>query len=298
TTILDEIFERVDKDKQKIDKFLKQINSDLQSMDEGIAESHKLHSEKQELDTSIDLKVTSEVHEMENMLSSQSGVEAVKTNVLGSLKTIRSHMETFKQQEQDRNKRAQAVTKELQGKLNQMENECSYLKQQVLEKHDHVLSDSLTGVRNRLAYEEAIQTECDRFSRYGRPLSLLVMSIDDFQNIGKHYGEGSGDMVLQVVAKILANSIRNVDFLARYGGEDFVIIFPELGMKDARLVGQKICKTIAEERIEIGGNKFNISISGGIARMHDDDNPKSLHERADSALTLAKQRGGNKVEIE
>ena len=297
-TILDDIFERVDKDKKKIDNFLLQINKDLQSMDQGITETHKLHTQKQELEESIDFKVTSEVHEMESLLSSRTEIEVVKKSVHGSLQAIRSHMETFKQEEQERNRRSRAVTDELRYKLDKMEKECNFLKQQVLEKHEQVLSDPLTGIRNRLAYEEAIQMECDRYNRYGRPLSLMMLDIDHFKQVNDNYGHGSGDKVLQMIAKLLASNIRNVDFLARYGGEEFIIILPELTAQDARLVGQKICKAVAAQQFDIGGHQFKVTISAGITRMNHGDTPESLFERADSALYLAKERGRNRCEIE
>ncbi len=298
TSILDDIFERVNKDIKNIDSFLKQIDSDLKSMDEGISETHELQNLKQELEVSIDIKVTSEVHEMENMLSSQTEIDIVKTNVLGSLKMIRSHMDTFKEQELQRNKRSTDITSELQRKLNNMEKECSFLKQQVLGKQQQVLSDTLTGIRNRLAYEEAIHMECDRFNRYGRSFVLMVLDLDHFKQVNDSCGHGTGDKVLQMVARTLANNIRNVDFVARYGGEKFVIIFPELAVKDARLIGQKICKTIAAQNLELSSQNIVVTISGGVARIHEGDTPELLFERADNALYLAKERGRNRIETE
>ena len=298
TRILDDIFERVDKDKRKIDTFLKQINSDLKSMDEGISESHELQNQKQALEASIDIKVNTEVHEMEGMLTSQTENDIVKKNVLGSLQQIRSHMETFKEQERQRNERASTVTGELQRKLENMEKECIFLKQQVLEKQQQVLSDPVTGIRNRLAYEEAIQMECDRFKRYGRPFTLMLLDLDHFKNVDDNYGLGAGDKVLQMVARTLANNIRNVDFVARYGDEEFVVIFPELGVKDARMIGQKLCKAVADQNFEFAGQNIEVTVSGGVARVHEGDTPESLFERADNALYLAKEHGRNRIEIE
>lgn len=298
TDMLDDIFTTTKNDRKKINKFLKQLNHNLRSMDEGIAESNALHSLKQELESAIDQKVTSEVHEMETMLSTESESEIVKESVMNSLQMIRGHMESFKEEEQKRNTRATALAAELKSKLDRMEEECDFLRKQVLDKQQQVLSDPLTGIRNRLAYEEAIQMECDRHNRYGRPLTLLVMDLDNFKDVNESFGHGSGDKVLQTTAKILAGHIRNVDFVARYGGEEFVIIFPELGMNDARQVGQKICKAVEAEKIDIGGQIIQVTISGGVAKMQDNDTPESLFEKADRALLMAKQRGRNRVEIE
>lgn len=296
--LLTEIFNTVQHDKIKIEHYLQHISRELQHLDEGINTSGILHHEKQLAEEHIKSKVEMEVMEMENSMTTLVDLGDFKATVQKTMKTIRGHMESFKESEEQRNQQADKNISELGQKLKLMEQQCEELKQQVLEKHQQALSDSLTGLRNRLAYEEAIQYELERFKRYGRPVALIMLDLDKFKNINDTLGHGVGDKVLQYVARILAKNIRNVDFLARYGGEEFVIILPELGLQEAKKVAEKICKAVQANKLNVDGKAVNVTISGGIARVRQDDTSESLFERADTALYLAKERGRNRCETE
>ena len=296
--VLDDIFYDVKHDKQKLGLFLQQINSELKSLDEGMLATHELHTRKQAAGDAINSKLESEVQEMENVITTQLNLDAIKSSVQSSVNTIRQHMDTFKQQEQQHNQQAKMVTESLRRRLSSMEKQCVDLKKQLLEKHRQVLSDPLTGIRNRIAYEEAIINELERFKRYNRSACLLMLDLDKFKHINDTYGHNIGDKVLQFVVRILSKNIRSVDFLARYGGEEFVVILPELDLSEAKKVAQKICKTIEASKLEVDGHTIKITISGGVARFRDGDTAESLFERADTALYLAKERGRNRCETE
>lgn len=294
--LLMDIFDTVRNDKKKIEHYLQHITKELQHLDEGITTSGILQNEKQQAEENIKTRVDSEVQLMEKSMTTLVDIDDFKITVHKSMKMIRGHMKNFKQQEQQRNLQADKLISQLGQKLKFMEQECVALKQQVLQKHEQTLSDSLTGIRNRLAYDEAIQHELERFKRYARPVALLVLDLDNFKYVNDTYGHNVGDKVLQYVARLLAQNIRNVDFLARYGGEEFVVILPELDLNESRKIAQKICKAIQASKLTIDGNAIRITISGGIARIHEGDTGESLFERADNALYLAKERGRNRCE--
>lgn len=296
--VLDDIFYSVKYDKQKFGLFLQQLNSELQGLDKGLTVSNGLQTQKQKAVDTINSKVVTEVLEMENTITTQHNIEEFKRSVQNSVNTIRDHMENFKQQEQQRNQQAKQVADKLRKQLRGMENQCAELKKQVLEKHQQILSDPLTGIRNRLAYEEAINNEIDRFRRYNRPACLLMLDLDNFKHVNDTHGHSVGDKALQFVARILAKNVRSVDFLARYGGEEFVVILPELELIDAKQAAQKICQAVQANKLNIDGNTIQLSISGGIAQIRQDDTAESLFERADTALYLAKERGRNRCETE
>jgi diguanylate cyclase len=296
--VLDEVFYNIKHDKQKFGLFLQQINSDLQSLDADISRSSHIQLQRLDAEATINKRVESEVIEMENIITTQLDIEQFKQSVQGSMKAIRDHMETFKQQTEQHNHQSSEMMKKLRRQLQQMEGQCESLKQQILEKHQQTLSDPLTGIRNRLAYEEAIRLEIDRHKRYKRPLTLLMMDLDHFKFVNDTYGHSAGDKVLQFVAKILAANIRSVDFLARYGGEEFVIILPELDIKAGQLVAAKICDAVQASKLKVEGNIVRMTISGGLAQIRKEDTAESLFERADTAMYLAKERGRNRCETE
>ena len=298
TELLMDIFDTVKHDKEKIEHYLQQISVELQHLDKGITTSGLLQSEKQQADEHIKTKVETEVLEMENSMTSLMDIEDFKQTAQKTMLAIRSHLTNFKEQEAKRNQQSSQLVTQLRQKLQVMEQQCQDLQQKVVEKNQQILSDPLTGLRNRLAYEEAILYELERFKRYARPVSLLILDLDKFKQVNDNYGHNVGDKVLQMVARTLAKNIRNVDFLARYGGEEFVIIFPELELREARQVAKKICKAVEDTRLDVDGHSIHMTVSGGIARIHPEDSAESLFERADMALYLAKERGRNRCETE
>ncbi len=294
--VLDDIFDAVKQDRKNVESYLKQLTSEIKNLDEGIVASNRLQAEKQQAEDSINTRVETAVKGIETNLSTMVDLTAVKSSLQKSLGTIRVQMDNFKQQESQRNQRATEVTNMLARRLRKMEQECQDLKQQVLEKHQQVLSDSLTGVRNRLAYEEAIRHEVKRFRRYARPVSILLLDLDNFKEFNDTHGDDAGDKALILATRMLAKNIRSVDFLARYGGDQFVIIFPELNLKDAKTIADKISRAVAGSQLEYDGVGLTLTISGGVAQLHADDTAESLLERAGAALSTAKERGRNRCE--
>ena len=152
---------------------------------------------------------------------------------------------------------------------------------------DLAVKDGLTGLFNRRYFNELIKTEMNRVRRAPASLSLLMLDIDNFKNYNDTQGHPAGDELLKGVAKVLKSSVRAVDMVCRYGGEEFVIILPQAD----KSVGQ-----ILAERIRVQVNLyFPTTISIGIAAYPDDaDEIESLIQKADNALYKAKQSGKNK----
>ena len=295
--VLDEIFYTIKDEKQKFSLFLKQINSDLLDLDEGITASTHLQEIRKSDEDEINGQVETQMLEMESLITGRGDIEQIKQAVQGSVSAIRSHMEKFKQRADTHNQHATEMTDKLRRQLSNMESQYEELKKQVLENSEQSMSDPVTGIRNRLAYEEAIFLEFERYKRYGRPLTLLMFDLDNFKPINDHFGPGTGDKLLKVVAHIIAANIRSVDFLARYGNDEFVIILPELGKLDGKRVAAKICQAVEEKSLKIGGHKIRITVSGGIATIRAGEGLEELYERVDTALYLAKEKGGNRCEV-
>ena len=295
--VLDDIFYTIKDEKQKFGLFLKQINSDLLDLDEGITASNSLQKIKKNEEDEIDGQVETQMLEMENVITGRGDIEQVKQAVQGSVNAIRSHMEKFKLRADTHNQQASEMTDSLRKQLSNMECQYEELKKQVLENNEQSLADPVTGIRNRLAYEEAIFLEFERYKRYGRSLTLLMFDLDNFKPINDSLGQGAGDKLLKIVARIIAENIRSVDFLARYGNDEFVIILPELGKEDGKRIAAKICDAVEEKSLKIGGHKIRITVSGGIAAIRAGESIEDLYERVDTALYLAKEKGGNRCEV-
>ena len=161
------------------------------------------------------------------------------------------------------------------------------------EKSESLRKDPLTGVYNRLAYEDQLQSEYQRWKRFRNPLTFLIWDIDHFKGINDQHGHAAGDEVLRGVAQELASRIRSTDFVARYGGEEFVMLLPGADRTAAFNVADKLRRNIAEATFSHHGVTIPVTISCGLAAFETGDSTESVFERADKALYQAKQAGRN-----
>lgn len=152
-------------------------------------------------------------------------------------------------------------------------------------------TDPLTGIYNRLMFEEFVEQEIER-KRYHRPLSLMMIDLDHFKKINDTHGHLIGDRILTEFAKLIQNNIRTADKFARWGGEEFTLLLPETPLHRAGAMGEKLVKLVRESPFHEG---LNMTTSIGVAGLEEDDNMDSLLRKADTALYQAKNRGRDQV---
>ncbi|HCC53603.1 MAG TPA: hypothetical protein DEQ20_01555 [Desulfobulbaceae bacterium] len=166
------------------------------------------------------------------------------------------------------------------------------------------ITDSLTGLYNRRHFNHRAETEISRALRHKRPLSVIMLDIDFFKRVNDTYGHHSGDLVLQMVANILKESLRSSDIPARYGGEEFIILLPDATAVNAATIAETLRKRI--ETATVKGEKCTIKITSSfgvndhLAKASSKSTEKILSEfidKADQALYLAKKSGRNKVTV-
>ncbi len=189
--------------------------------------------------------------------------------------------------------------------LEHLATRASFPLQRVLVQQDFrslAYSDPMTGLDNFRQFEENLAEEMARAERYGRPLSVILLDIDHFKSFNDTLGHPAGDALLGQMGVVLRNSLRNVDKPARYGGEEFVIICPEAGADEARLIAERIRRSVAETQFALGdkmGEKSapaHVTVSLGCATFPGDARtPRDLVKRADTALYAAKESGRNAV---
>ncbi|MBN2186780.1 MAG: diguanylate cyclase [Dehalococcoidia bacterium] len=153
--------------------------------------------------------------------------------------------------------------------------------------------DELTGLFNRRHFEERLQEEITRHSRYGSVFSLFLLDLDNFKAYNDIYGHPSGDKLLNQIGGIIRRSIRNADQAFRYGGDEFIVILPETTMDDAYIVGDRVRGQIASE---MKAEEIAVTCSVGLASYPSDGIMfGELVTVADTALYHAKRTGGNRV---
>ncbi len=157
-------------------------------------------------------------------------------------------------------------------------------------------TDALTGLRNRRKFEHDLAHELLIVERRSIPLSLLVIDVDHFKQVNDTHGHAAGDRVLQAVALLLGNSARNIDVLARIGGEEFAVILPDTGADRALLIAQRLRAAIANADWSAAAiPSMALTISLGAATLLPGEAAHSLLARADQAMFAAKLQGRNRV---
>ena len=176
-----------------------------------------------------------------------------------------------------------------------MKGESITLHKRILEEYRKAKTDALTGIANRLAYNEKLKHEISRRQRNHKPLSICVVDVDKFKGVNDTYGHKAGDKVLQTIAQVCSKNVREVDFFARYGGEEFVLLLPETRVEQARVVADNLRRQIQVCKFHYAGQPVSITISCGIAEFSGEDSGDTVFKRADKALYRAKQEGRNRV---
>lgn len=168
--------------------------------------------------------------------------------------------------------------------------------QMLLRLYRQATRDPLTGLFNRRLLIERLDNEISRSQRHGNPLSLLLLDLDKFKRVNDTYGHIAGDMVLKTFSAIAEESIRNIDFIGRYGGEEFLVIMPETPIANACEAAERIraaCRQITV--LTDDDQEISFSASIGVSQWREGDDNASLLERADIALYRAKEQGRDRV---
>lgn len=158
--------------------------------------------------------------------------------------------------------------------------------------------DSLTGLRNRRAFEQALSLETERAARFKTPLSLCVMDLDNFKIVNDTYGHPCGDEVLRAVGAILVAETRKIDIPARIGGEEFALLLPGTGLLRAQTLLERILDSLRTTVVRCGQTTLSVTCSMGLASYRGKQAPDStrLMQEADQALYRAKSMGKDRLE--
>lgn len=172
----------------------------------------------------------------------------------------------------------------------------------LLNRIDHLIKlsykDELTGLYNRRYFNDFMEFQILTHKRNNKPLSLIIYDIDFFKKINDTYGHLAGDFILQSFAKEVKKIIRRTDLVARIGGEEFVVVFPDTNAENAKLTTEKLRKHIEEMTFNFENNNLKITFSAGVAECRGAvKDTQELLDKADVALYEAKETGRNKIII-
>jgi diguanylate cyclase len=224
--------------------------------------------------------------DMSNRLGSAADRDALRSIVEGLVRSTRD-MEQTNQSLEVRLKASRQEINQLQLNLETVRNES--------------LMDPLTGLANRKYFDQMLERAVLDSRAGGEPLSLLLTDIDHFKKFNDSYGHLTGDQVLRLVAQAVRQNVKGQDLAARYGGEEFAIILPNTPLRQALTVAHHIRRAVVLKELikrSTGENLGRVTISVGVAVLHNGEIGPGLIERADACLYAAKRTGRNRVVCE
>ena len=171
------------------------------------------------------------------------------------------------------------------------------LQQKSLELARMASHDALTGLHNRRHADQYLEERIAEFNRYGRDFAIALVDLDEFKRINDEHSHDTGDEVLRLVAQLLRERCRDTDLVSRYGGEEFLLCFPQAGMVSAREACEKIRAAMEETEWNLLVPGVRVTLSAGVAAMRDGLSRRELLGLADRALYEAKSGGRNQVRV-
>jgi diguanylate cyclase len=189
----------------------------------------------------------------------------------------------------------------LAGRLSQIRQRLATQKQELLQALEKIQTmatrDELTGLLNRRRMQELLEQEVLRSRRSGRGFCLALLDLDHFKRINDSHGHSAGDAVLRAFAPAAQAAIRGADLLARWGGEEFVLLLTDTQLPAARAGAERLRLQIESLLIPVGSQGLGITLSGGLTEYRDGETLAQLLERADLMLYEAKAQGRNRIEV-
>ena len=185
----------------------------------------------------------------------------------------------------------------LKGKLTGAQKLLSAQQQQIDMLRTAVLVDGMTQLSNRSYFDDKLLEMIRLRQRYHEPFFLVLLDVDNFKGINDTYGHQAGDCILRGVSAKLRSAVRESDFLARYGGDEFALILIKCTAQAAHEVAKKLCNIIRVSSFPSDGVDLRVTLSIGAAEATEFDTPQTLLERADAALYRVKESGRNGVDF-
>lgn len=286
-----------DSGQREFASYLKQLNERLASFLSTLTEAHEGYSESVESARTFNQELREQVSGLQASVQEAVDLHSLKQSLEarldGLLNTVSEHQKHRDGREEEVAQRLQSLTQ----KVADMEQEAQSFRDHLEEQRQKALIDPLTGLPNRAGWGERLELEMARWKRYGGELALAVLDIDHFKRINDGYGHLAGDKVLKIIAGELAKRLRKTDFIARFGGEEFVLLIPSTPLEGGRQLLQTLLDGVEQCPFHFRGERVTITLSAGLTSFVSGESSEKVFERADQALYRAKSGGRNRVEL-
>ena len=281
--------------KNELEQYLLQLNHRLTAFGENLqvtsASYQAASADAQKFDNDLRQHV-SHIHDDVQTADDLNHLkQLVETRLDSFINSLQAYQQKRVLSDSDMLSRFQALAEHSQ----QMEHEAQQLSIKLEEQRRKALLDPLTGIANRAALTERLDLEYARIQRNNSSLLLTIIDIDHFKRINDGYGHLAGDKVLKITAQELSKRLRKTDFIARFGGEEYVILLPETPLAEGKKLIETLRLVIQACPFHFRGEPVTITFSAGIGQVSPQESLDDAFERIDQALYAAKKAGRNTI---
>lgn len=285
-----------DSGEHEFEAYLKQLNERLEAFQGHLQTASEGYADSRSAARELDTQIREQVDGLQSSVQGAADLDSLK-------QVLESHLEgllgTMDQHQQQRDLREQEVAERLKGlaeRVANMEQEAQGYRDHLEVQRQKALVDPLTGLPNRAAWSERLDHEVNLWHQRGNSLSLAMLDLDHFKRINDGYGHLAGDKVLKIIASVLRKRLRPGDFIARFGGEEFVLLMPDSPLANALSAGEVLRAAIEVCPFHFKGEPVTITVSMGVAQFQPGERSDLALKRADEALYRAKAAGRNRVQ--
>ena len=281
---------------REFEGYLKQLNERLSSFQDNLKDAHEGYVDSVNAARDLDHDLRQQVDGLSSSVQQATDLDSLKNLVENRLSGLLNTMTHYQRQRDERDHLAADRLQTLVERVASMEQEAKGFRDHLEEQRQKSLLDPLTGLANRAGWNERLELEMARWQRYGGELLLAVVDIDHFKRINDNYGHLAGDKVLKIIANELRKRLRKTDFIARFGGEEFVLLIPATPLEGGMQLLETLRGGIEACPFHFKGEPVTITLSAGISSFANGEFGAQVFERADKALYRAKHAGRNRIE--
>lgn len=286
-----------DSGQHEFEAYLQQLNERLEAFQSNLQAASEGHADNSSAARAMDTQIREQVDGLQSSVQQAADLDDLKHVLENHLEGLLGTMDQHQKQRDAREQEVAARLKSLSERVAHMEQEALGFREHLEEQRQKALIDPLTGLPNRAAWSERLEHEIQQWQQHGNTLSLAMLDLDHFKRINDSYGHLAGDKVLKIIATVLRKRLRGSDFIARFGGEEFVLLLPAT----PPAVGAKLLETLRAAieacPFHFKGERVTITISMGLASFRVGEHSDLVLKRADQALYRAKNAGRNRVEL-
>jgi diguanylate cyclase len=291
--LVNEQLQKFQRDKGEVERTLAQVNDQLDEVAAYLFGEDADRAAAVQSSQQLDGAVREQLSELGESAQAARDIEILRADIARRSQAIHNHMGEFREREAQRMVAYTERAEHMRTRIAELERETRTLHASLQREKRMATTDALTGIPNRLAWDERVAHEYARWKRFHRPMCLVAWDIDHFKAINDNFGHAAGDKVLYVVAQHLARQVREIDFVARYGGEEFAMLLIGTRPDDALRVCNGLRERIAKLNFHFRQKPIPVTVSCGISGFDGEDTIESVFERADMAMYRAKREGRN-----